>query len=67
MGRRVACVLVAVALLAALPSCGDTYKTCDAMKKAGVAPIPEGSPGYSQKLDQGRTGWACGGTGVRRL
>ncbi|MTH53673.1 hypothetical protein GKZ89_09680 [Bacillus mangrovi] len=35
------------------------YKNCSAVRAAGAAPIREGDPGYSTKLDRDRDGIAC--------
>ena len=36
-----------------------SYKNCDAVRAAGAAPIYEGQPGYSKKLDRDGDGIAC--------
>ena len=36
-----------------------SYKNCDAVRAAGAAPIHEGQPGYSKKLDRDGDGIAC--------
>ncbi len=36
-----------------------TYANCDAVKKAGKAPLKKGQPGYSTKLDRDGDGVAC--------
>lgn len=35
------------------------YKNCDEVKEAGAAPLHEGDPGYSSKLDRDGDGIAC--------
>jgi len=35
------------------------YKNCDAVRAAGAAPIYEGQPGYSRKLDRDGDGVGC--------
>ncbi|MCI9887203.1 DUF1524 domain-containing protein [Micrococcales bacterium 31B] len=35
------------------------YKNCDAVRKAGAAPIRKGQPGYSTKLDRDGDGMGC--------
>lgn len=35
------------------------YKNCDAVRKAGKAPLKKGSPGYRAGLDRDKDGWAC--------
>ena len=35
------------------------YKNCDEVKEAGAAPLYEGDPGYSSKLDRDGDGVAC--------
>lgn len=35
------------------------YKNCTAVRAAGAAPLNEGDPGYSTKLDRDRDGVAC--------
>lgn len=35
------------------------YKNCDEAKEAGAAPLREGDPGYSSKLDRDGDGIAC--------
>ncbi|WP_237163528.1 excalibur calcium-binding domain-containing protein [Paenibacillus sp. BIHB 4019] len=35
------------------------YKNCSAVRAAGAAPLYEGDPGYSTKLDRDRDGIAC--------
>ena len=35
------------------------YKNCDEVKEAGAAPLREGDPGYSSKLDRDGDGVAC--------
>ncbi|WIM38496.1 excalibur calcium-binding domain-containing protein [Paenibacillus sp. PK4536] len=36
-----------------------SYKNCSAVRAAGKAPLLEGEPGYSTKLDRDRDGVAC--------
>ena len=36
-----------------------SYANCDAVRAAGAAPIYEGTPGYSTKLDRDKDGIAC--------
>jgi hypothetical protein len=36
-----------------------TYRNCDAARRAGVAPIYRGDPGYSTRLDGDLDGIAC--------
>ena len=38
---------------------GAYYKNCDAVRAAGAAPIYEGQPGYSRKLDRDGDGVGC--------
>jgi hypothetical protein len=35
------------------------YRSCDEAVRAGVAPIPQGAPGYRRSLDRDRDGLAC--------
>lgn len=35
------------------------YKNCDAVRAAGAAPLYQGQPGYSSKLDRDGDGVAC--------
>lgn len=35
------------------------YKNCDAVRKAGKAPLKRGAPGYRAGLDRDNDGWAC--------
>ncbi|WP_342556561.1 excalibur calcium-binding domain-containing protein [Paenibacillus sp. FSL H8-0548] len=35
------------------------YANCSAAREAGAAPLYEGDPGYSIKLDRDRDGIAC--------
>ncbi|WP_245249018.1 excalibur calcium-binding domain-containing protein [Paenibacillus sp. 1182] len=36
-----------------------SYTNCSAVKKAGLAPLHRGEPGYSKKLDRDGDGVAC--------
>lgn len=36
-----------------------TYRNCDAARRAGIAPINAGEPGYSTRLDGDLDGIAC--------
>ncbi|MGP0583722.1 excalibur calcium-binding domain-containing protein [Paenibacillus timonensis] len=38
---------------------GVYYKNCTAVREAGAAPLYEGDPGYSTKLDRDKDGVAC--------
>ncbi len=42
-----------------LPNEDPYYVTCEAARKAGVAPIQEGDPGYRPALDRDGDGTAC--------
>ncbi|MBZ9750582.1 SH3 domain-containing protein [Deinococcus sp. HMF7620] len=35
------------------------FATCQAMRRAGVAPLRIGNPGYRVALDPNHNGWAC--------
>ncbi|MFE2430971.1 excalibur calcium-binding domain-containing protein [Streptomyces sp. NPDC059373] len=37
------------------------YANCDAVRKAGAAPLHKGDPGYSRSLDRDGDGVACAG------
>lgn len=41
------------------PAASAYYPNCTAARKAGVAPIYRGEPGYSEKLDRDHDGIAC--------
>jgi hypothetical protein len=53
--------LVLFAVVALLVGCADQslYRDCDEAREAGVAPLHEGDPGYSVRLDRDRDGVAC--------
>ena len=42
-----------------LPQKGDKWKSCEAARKAGTAPIYANEPGYREKLDKDLNGIAC--------
>lgn len=42
-----------------LPQKGDKWKSCEAARKAGTAPIYVGEPGYKKSLDKDLNGIAC--------
>lgn len=41
------------------PPDAPTYQSCADAERAGVAPLFEGDPGYSIRLDRNRDGVAC--------
>ena len=44
---------------ATVPDAGVSYADCDAVRAAGAAPILEGQPGYSRRLDRNGDGVGC--------
>ncbi len=50
-------------LLLTLTACNDdsspTYNSCAEASRAGAAPLQDGDPGYSTKLDRDGDGTAC--------
>lgn len=42
-----------------LPQIGDNWKSCEAARKAGTAPILAHEPGYRKSLDKDLNGIAC--------
>lgn len=62
MAMRLAITVAALALALVLAACDDTgptYRSCAEAEEAGAAPLHEGDPGYSSRLDRDGDGVAC--------
>jgi hypothetical protein len=72
MRKTAFALCVAAAALLGVPAAASaettSYKNCDAVRKAGKAPLSKGEPGYGTHLDDDKDGVACedGATARRR-